>query len=86
MECGDASGIGLLDIEKRAFDEQRCKLVDEDLFSKLPPLVSPDKPIGASRCADLMTDSTQDAYRNHIVLTPPSHCAGALDLVWYGLL
>uniref|UniRef100_A0A7S0R1R3 glycerol kinase n=1 Tax=Pyramimonas obovata TaxID=1411642 RepID=A0A7S0R1R3_9CHLO len=46
MECGDASGIGLLDIEKRRFDEERCKSVDESLLSKLPPLVSPDKAIG----------------------------------------
>ncbi|KAK3260476.1 hypothetical protein CYMTET_30565, partial [Cymbomonas tetramitiformis] len=46
MECGDASGTGLLDISKRAFDEERCEDVDASLYSMLPPLVSSDAPIG----------------------------------------
>ena len=48
MECGDASGIGLLDITKRCFDAEWCGMVDENLLAKLPPLVSPDEAIGTS--------------------------------------
>jgi xylulokinase len=44
MECGDASGIGLLDLQTRAFDEQLCSHVDSKLFALLPPLVDPNSP------------------------------------------
>jgi hypothetical protein len=49
MECGDASGTGLMDVHTRQFDEALCSLVHPTLFSLLPPLVDPDAPFGAPR-------------------------------------
>jgi len=48
MECGDASGTGLLDVRSRHWSEPMLRAVDEsrDLASCLPPLVAPDVPIG----------------------------------------
>jgi len=42
MECGDASGIGVLDPHTRAFDERLCSHVDPKLFALLPALVDPN--------------------------------------------
>ncbi|GHP01528.1 hypothetical protein PPROV_000028400 [Pycnococcus provasolii] len=47
MECGDASGVGTMDLKNRVFDKTRCEKVHPKLFQSLPSLVPPDKPIGA---------------------------------------
>jgi D-xylulose kinase len=41
MECGDASGTGLLDISTRQFDSARCASVDGQLLNMLPELLGP---------------------------------------------
>jgi hypothetical protein len=46
MECGDASGTGLLDPATRAFSPAACSAVDARLLSLLPTLVGPDEAIG----------------------------------------
>ncbi|KAJ8613821.1 hypothetical protein CTAYLR_004905 [Chrysophaeum taylorii] len=46
MECGDASGTGLLDVEAREWDEKAAALVDAALVEKLPPLVAPTDAAG----------------------------------------
>ncbi len=38
MEYGDASGTGLMNVEKRCWDERICSLISSDLINKLPPL------------------------------------------------
>ena len=47
MECGDASGTGLLDTASRQWDDGACAMVDGGLRSKLPPLVGPTESAGA---------------------------------------
>ncbi|MCB1843808.1 MAG: xylulokinase, partial [Halioglobus sp.] len=49
MECGDASGTGLLDIRKRAWHAGMLRAVDpeRDLSECLPPLVPPGAMIGS---------------------------------------
>src|SRR5687768_7345733 len=46
MEYGDASGTALLDVRKRKWSDAVLKAIDDDLTSKLPPLISSDKPAG----------------------------------------
>jgi len=46
MECGDASGIGALDIYNRVFDKKTLQLVDKDLEPKLPSLIGPNTVLG----------------------------------------
>jgi xylulokinase len=46
MECGDASGVGLLDTSARAWDGAAAALIDEELLSKLPPLIAPTELAG----------------------------------------
>ncbi len=38
MEYGDASGTGLMNVDKRCWDEYICSLISSDLINKLPPL------------------------------------------------
>src|SRR6266571_2058887 len=47
MEYGDASGTALLDVRKRKWSEAVLEAIDPELASKLPPLLSSDKPAGA---------------------------------------
>ena len=46
MEYGDASGTALLDVRKRKWSEATLRAIDEELASKLPPLISSDRPAG----------------------------------------
>jgi xylulokinase len=46
MEYGDASGTALLDVRKRKWSEAVLRAIDDDLASKLPPLISSDQPAG----------------------------------------
>jgi xylulokinase len=46
MEYGDASGTALLDVRKRKWSDAALKAIDDDLASKLPPLISSDQPAG----------------------------------------
>src|SRR5205823_3715324 len=46
MEYGDASGTALLDVRKRKWSEAVLEAIDPELASKLPPLISSDKPAG----------------------------------------
>jgi xylulokinase len=46
MEYGDASGTALLDVRKRKWSDATLKAIDSDLMSKLPPLISCDRPAG----------------------------------------
>ena len=46
MECGDASGVGGLDIVKKCFDREVLDLVDPSLVDKIPPLVNSNAVIG----------------------------------------
>jgi xylulokinase len=46
MEFGDASGTALLDVRKRRWSRAVLEAIDPDLESKLPPLISSDKPAG----------------------------------------
>src|SRR5690606_23693646 len=46
MEFGDASGTALLDIRKRKWSKPILDAIDPSLASKLPPLISSDKPAG----------------------------------------
>ena len=50
MECGDASGTGLLDVRRRRWSEPMLRAVDadRDLAACLPPLVEPDACIGVT--------------------------------------
>lgn len=51
MECGDASGTGLLDIRERSWSQKAIRALDadRDLLECLPPLVSPGAAIGQLR-------------------------------------
>lgn len=51
MECGDASGTGLLDIRERRWHADMLAAVDadRDIAEVLPPLVTHDAPIGQLR-------------------------------------
>jgi D-xylulose kinase len=51
MEYGDASGTALLDVRKRRWSEAILNAIDPDLISKLPPLISSDKPAGKLQAA-----------------------------------
>lgn len=46
MEFGDASGSALLDVKKRKWSKPVLDAIDSRLESKLPPLISSDKPAG----------------------------------------
>ncbi|GFR47148.1 hypothetical protein Agub_g8839, partial [Astrephomene gubernaculifera] len=47
MECGDASGTGVLDVASRQWDEAAMAAVDDRLYRLFPPLVSsPNMAIG----------------------------------------
>ncbi len=46
MEYGDASGTALLDVRKRTWCMDALEAIDEDLPSKMPPLISSDRPAG----------------------------------------
>lgn len=46
MECGDASGTGVLDLPSRTFSAAACAHVDERMLSLLPPLVAADAAVG----------------------------------------
>jgi xylulokinase len=46
MECGDASGTGLLDTVARTWDAKAAALVDEGLLPKLPSLIKPTELAG----------------------------------------
>jgi xylulokinase len=56
MECGDASGTGLLDVRLREWHEGMARAVDpdNDLMACLPNLVDADMPVGQLRgdCAE----------------------------------
>jgi len=54
-EYGDASGMALFDVRKRKWAVEICKLISEDLESKLPPLIEPDAIAGkvSKAAADL---------------------------------
>jgi len=54
MECGDASGTGLLDVRRRQWSLETLAAIDPTLDAKLPPLVAADLPIGTLR-AELAT-------------------------------
>jgi len=49
MEYGDASGTALLDVRKRRWSKAVLQAIDPELESKLPPLISSDKPAGRLR-------------------------------------
>lgn len=50
MECGDASGTGLLDTRAREWDADAAAMVDADLLDKLPPLLrAPSESAGSVR-------------------------------------
>lgn len=51
MEYGDASGTALLDVRKRKWSQAVLDAIDPDLSSKLPPLISSDRPAGRLRGA-----------------------------------
>jgi xylulokinase len=46
MEYGDASGTALLDVKKRIWAMDVLEAIDPELASKLPRLISSDKPVG----------------------------------------
>jgi xylulokinase len=46
MEYGDASGTALLDVRKRKWSDAVLTAIDDELASKLPALISSDKPAG----------------------------------------
>ena len=46
MECGDASGSGLVDLPSRSWRPEWVAAVDPGLSGKLPDLVDPDRAIG----------------------------------------
>src|SRR5687768_4663582 len=46
MEYGDASGTALLDVRKRKWSRAVLDAIDPELESKLPPLISSDRPAG----------------------------------------
>jgi xylulokinase len=46
MEYGDASGTGLMDIQRRVWNEKAVAAVDPGLLEKLPPLRHPREPVG----------------------------------------
>jgi xylulokinase len=46
MEYGDASGTALMDVRTRSWSRPVCDAIDQDLFSKLPPLTSSLEPVG----------------------------------------
>lgn len=46
MECGDASGTGLLDTTLRQWDADAAREVDSSLLDKLPPLIGPTELAG----------------------------------------
>ncbi|GAX75099.1 hypothetical protein CEUSTIGMA_g2543.t1 [Chlamydomonas eustigma] len=49
MEAGDASGTGLLDVEKKSWDKKAADLVDEKVWNMLPTLREPSQAVGALR-------------------------------------
>ena len=49
MECGDASGTGLLDVRRREWSAAALAAIDPGLGAKLPDLVPADRPIGTLR-------------------------------------
>jgi D-xylulose kinase len=51
MEYGDASGTALLDVRKRKWSRPLLEAIDPDLESKLPPLISSDRPAGTLQAA-----------------------------------
>ncbi|HYE30976.1 MAG TPA: xylulokinase [Methylomirabilota bacterium] len=66
MEYGDASGTALLDVKKRRWSEPVLGAIDGKLASKLPPLISSDKPAGrlsaeTARALGLTTDAIVSA-------------------------
>ena len=46
MEYGDASGTALLDVRRRKWSDAVLSAIDDELGSKLPLLISSDKPAG----------------------------------------
>ena len=46
MECGDASGTGLLDVRKRVWQEDLIRSVDPGLPDRMPRLIGPDEVAG----------------------------------------
>ena len=46
MECGDASGLMLMDVEKREWSREAIDAIDPDLISNLPELVPSDVLVG----------------------------------------
>src|SRR5688572_9948946 len=51
MEYGDASGTALLDVRKRRWSKAVLDAIDSTLESKLPPLISSDRPAGNLRAS-----------------------------------
>jgi xylulokinase len=51
MEFGDASGTALLDVRRRKWSEAIINAIDPGLSTKLPPLISSDKPAGHLRAS-----------------------------------
>ena len=46
MECGDASGTGLLNTKSREWDASAAAMIDDGLLSKMPPLIAPTDKVG----------------------------------------
>ncbi len=46
MEAGDASGTGLFDVERRAFDARAVAALGHGLADRLPPLIGAGEPAG----------------------------------------
>ncbi len=49
MECGDASGTALLDVRKRAWNQDVIRCIDRGLGKRLPELIQSDEPVGTLR-------------------------------------
>jgi xylulokinase len=51
MEFGDASGTALLDVRRRKWCAPALAAIDDELASKLPPIISSDQPVGRLQAA-----------------------------------
>ncbi len=46
MECGDASGTALLNVQERVWSEEAINAIDPALKGKLPKIISSEQPVG----------------------------------------
>ncbi|HYE72490.1 MAG TPA: FGGY family carbohydrate kinase, partial [Blastocatellia bacterium] len=49
MECGDASGTGLLDVRNRTWSREAINAIDPRIFEMLPPFVAAYEAVGTLR-------------------------------------